>query len=279
MKEIKFKFWLLAVGMIFGAVAATYVVTKTTAQQAQPASVAAINEYQVASVLYFQTAAENRALFYQAFNLARLKLDAELKACKKSRKKQPCAIVTDVDETVLDNSPNQAWLIKNNQAFTQSNWENWVNRAEAKPLAGALEFFNYAAKNGIKTFYVTNRTEAERVGTADNLKKAGFPEVTDETLLLRTDTSSKEPRRQTIAQKHRIVMLVGDNLNDLAQVFERKPIAERFAAVDNLKNEFGNRFIVLPNPMYGEWESAVYDFKRLTEEEKARARQEKLQSY
>lgn len=278
MKDIKLKFWLLTFGMILGAASATYVVTQTTAQQAQPARVAD-NEYQVGSVLFFQTAAENRALFYQAFNLARLRLDAELKACKKLRKKTPCAIVTDVDETVLDNSPNQAWMIKNQRPFNQTDWQNWVNRAEAKPLAGALEFFNYAASKGVKTFYVSNRSEPERAGTAENLKKAGFPEVTNETLLLRADTSSKEPRRQQIAQKHRIVLLVGDNLNDLAEVFERKPIAERLAAVENLKNEFGKRFIVLPNPMYGEWESAVYDYKRLTEEQKARVRQEKLQSY
>jgi 5'-nucleotidase (lipoprotein e(P4) family) len=279
MKEIKFKFRLFYFGLILGAICATYLIARTSAQQTQPAPAAADVEYQTGAVLYFQTAAENRALFYQAFNLARLRLDAELKACKKSRKKMPCAIVTDVDETVLDNSPNQAWLIKNKQSFTQATWENWVNRAEAKPLPGALEFFQYAASNGIKTFYVTNRSEAERAGTTENLKKAGFPEVTNETLLLRGDTSSKEPRRQSVANKHRIVLLVGDNLNDIAQVFERKPIAERFAAVDNLKNEFGRRFIVLPNPMYGEWESAVYDFKRLTEAEKARVRHEKLQSY
>ena len=265
--------------MILGAIGATYAVTKTAAQQTQPAP-AADNEYQTGAVLYFQTAAENRALFYQAYNLARLRLDAELKNCKKSRKKMPCAIVTDVDETVLDNSPNQAFLIKNQRAFNQTDWQNWVNRAAAKPLAGAPEFFQYAASQGIKTFYVTNRSEPERAGTAENLRKAGFPEVTNETLLLRGgDTSSKEPRRQAIAQKHRIVLLIGDNLNDLAQVFERKPIAERFAAVDNLKNDFGRRFIVLPNPMYGEWENAVYDYKRLSETEKARARQDKLESY
>lgn len=278
MKEIKFKFWLLSFGMILGAVCATYLIARTTAQQTQPAP-AADNEYQVGAVLYFQTAAENRALFYQAFNLARLRLDAELKNCRKSKKRMPCAVVTDVDETILDNSPNQAWMIKNQRAFNQTDWLNWVNRVEAKPLPGALEFFNYAASKGIKTFYVTNRDEQERAGTAENLKRAGFPEVTDETLLVRGETSSKEPRRQAIAQKYRIVLLVGDNLNDIAQVFERKPIAERFAAVDNLKNEFGNRFIVLPNPMYGEWESAVYDYKRLNEAEKVRARREKLQSY
>lgn len=272
-------FLFLAAGLFLGAAFAGYIAGRTTAQQARTAPVAAENEYQVGSVLFFQTAAENRALFYQAFNLARLRLDEELKACKKSRKKMPCAIVTDVDETVLDNSPNQAWMIKNKRPFDQNDWQNWVNRVEAKPLPGALEFFNYAAGKGIKTFYVTNRTEPERAGTAENLKKAGFPEVTRETLLLRGETSSKETRRRQIAGKHRIVLLVGDNLNDLAEVFERKPVAERFAAVDNLKNEFGNRFIVLPNPMYGEWESAVYDYKRLTEEQKARARHEKLQSY
>lgn len=278
MKEIKFKFWLFSFGLILGAISATYLIARTSAQQTQLAPAADV-EYQTGAVLYFQTAAENRALFYQAFNLARLRLDAELKSCKKSRKKMPCALVTDVDETTLDNSPNQAWLIKNKQFFTQANWQRWVDRAEAKPLPGALEFFQYAATKGVKTFYVTNRSEAERAGTESNLKKAGFPDVSTETVLLRADTSSKEPRRLAIAQKHRIVLLIGDNLNDIAQVFERKPIAERFAAVDNLKNEFGKRFIVLPNPMYGEWENAVYDFKRLTEEEKARARMEKLQSY
>lgn len=275
----KIKLSILFAALLITFIGGTHVVMRTTAQQAQPAPVAADVEYQTGAVLYFQTAAENRALFYQAFNLARLRLDAELKSCKKSRKKMPCAIVTDVDETTLDNSPNQAWLIKNKQFFTQANWQRWVDRAEAKPLPGALEFFQYAATKGIRTFYVTNRSEAERAGTESNLKKAGFPDVSAETVLLRADTSSKEPRRQQIAQKYRIVLLVGDNLNDIAQVFERKPIAERFAAVDNLKNEFGKRFIVLPNPMYGEWESAVYDFKRLTEAEKARVRMEKLQAY
>jgi 5'-nucleotidase (lipoprotein e(P4) family) len=261
------------------SVAATHVYTRTTAQQAQPAPVAD-NEYQAGAVLWFQQAAENRALAYQAFNLAKMRLDTELKACKKSRKKQPCAIVTDVDETILDNSPNQAWLVKNRQNFSSENWLNWVKQESAKPLAGSLDFINYAAGKGIKTFYVTNRNVAEKEATANNLKKVGFPEVTDETLLVRTEGSGKEPRRQTVAAKYRIVLLLGDNLNDFSDIFERKSIVDRFAAVDSVKQEFGSRFIVLPNPMYGDWESAVYDYNfRRTEEEKANIRRGLLQSY
>lgn len=277
MQKTTFKLWFLPFVVILTAsVTATYFATRSAALQVP----AADNEHQTSAVLWYQTAAENRALAYQAFELAQLRLDRQLKSCKKSKKKLPCAIVTDVDETILDNSPNQAFLIKNRRSFNQTDWQNWCDLAAAKPLPGATEFFQYAASKNIKTFYVTNRDKAQKNVTAENLRKVGFPDVTDETLMVRADTSSKESRRQAIAQKYRIVLLLGDNLNDFAQVFERKNIADRFAAVDAAKTDFGSRFIVLPNPMYGDWESAVYDynFKR-TEEEKTIIRNGLLRSY
>jgi 5'-nucleotidase (lipoprotein e(P4) family) len=68
------------------------------------------------------------------------------------------------------------------------------------------------------------------------------------------------------------VMLLGDNLDDFSDVFEHKSIADRFAETDRLRNEFGRRFIVLPNAMYGTWESAIYEYQRLTEAQKAQKR-------
>jgi 5'-nucleotidase (lipoprotein e(P4) family) len=274
----KIKSSVLFAVLLTAAIFATYISIKTTAQQTQ-AGPAADNEYQIGAVLYFQTAAENRALFYQAFELAKLRLDQKLKECEKLKKKLPCAVVTDIDETALDNSPNLAFLIKNRRASNADDWQKWFDMQAAKPLPGALEFFKYAASKNIRVFYVSNREAAQKSATVGNLQKAGFPDASDETVLLRAETSSKEPRRQMIAQKHRIVMLLGDNLNDLAQVFERKSITDRFAAVDNLKADFGSRFIVLPNPMYGEWESAIYDYARRTDEEKATLRRNALQSY
>lgn len=280
MKNISSKFWLLTFGLIVASIAATFLITRSAAQQTQTAP-AVDNSYQIGATLYFQTAAENRALAYQAFNLAKMRLDMELKACKKSRKKMPCAIVTDADETILDNSPQQAWGIKNNRAFNSTDWLDWVNRAEAKPIAGSLEFLNYAASKGVKTFYVTNRKATERAGTLENLKKVGFPEVTDETLLVRTDlkNSTKEPRRNSIEKNYRVVLLLGDNLNDFSYIFENKSITDRFAAADSMKNEFGSRFIVFPNSMYGDWENAIYNYERLDDAQKNEARRNALQSY
>lgn len=268
--------WLATVALVV----ISYAFPTGHTQQPAPAAQGTDNEYSVGGVLFHQTAAEYRALSYQAFNIARMRLDLDLKQNKKNRTAR--AIVVDADETVIDNSPYQAMLAKTRAAYAADTWHAWCERAEAKPLPGAVEFLQYAHQKGVRVFYVTNRRVSEKDCTALNLRNMYFPDVSDETLLIRTDstTSSKEPRRQAIAQKHRIVLLMGDNLNDLAQVFERKPVAERKEAVDAVKAGFGARFIVLPNAMYGDWESALYGYQNnLSEPEKHTLRTNALQGY
>jgi 5'-nucleotidase (lipoprotein e(P4) family) len=238
-------------------------------------------EYQEGAVLWTQASGERRALAYQAFAMARIVLDRDLRQNRRSRMQR--AIVVDVDETVLDNSPYQAKLIKNSQGYDAQSWTAWVNRADAKAIPGAVEFLRYAVSRGVRVFYITNRKQSEKDGTAANLRKLGFPDVSDQTLLVRTDSkgSSKEPRRQAVSAKFRIVILMGDNLNDFAEVFEdSKTVDSRIAAVEQNKSQFGARFIVLPNPMYGDWENSIYDYNfKLTEEEKAAKRKSQLETY
>ena len=254
----------------------------TLAQTAAPATEQqADNEYQEGALLWTQASGEWRALAYQAFTFARMVLDRDLRTHRRSRLRR--AVIVDVDETVLDNSFYQAMLVKNRQNHTAQRWLNWVNRVEATAIPGAVEFLRYAASRGVRVFYITNRKQVEKEGTAANLRKLGFPDVNDQTLLVRTDanSSSKEPRRLAVSEKFRIVLLMGDNLNDFAEVFDKsKTVADRLAATDRNKEQFGTRFIVLPNAMYGDWESAIYDYNfKLTEEEKAAKRKSHLKSY
>lgn len=234
------------------------------------------NEYQVGAILWTQSSGEKAALAYQAFSLARLRLDQDLRANRRNKMRR--AVVVDVDETVLDNSRFQAKLVKERRPYESKSWTEWCNRAEATALPGAVEFLRYANSRGVRVFYITNRKLVEKDGTAQNLKQLGFPDVTDETLLVRTDSSSKEPRRQSVAAKYRIVLLMGDNLNDFTEVFEKSTtVNSRNAASILMRREFGARFIVLPNPMYGAWEDAVYgDASKLTEEQKAEKRRNAL---
>ena len=264
--------------LVLCSVSATYFVTISTAQQGAPSVQATVdNEYQAGATLWMQKAGEYRALAYQAFNLARWQLDADLdkknvKKLPKVEQKKLRAVMVDIDETVLDNSPAQAANIKNRLPFVLKDWYAWGEMRKAKAIPGSVEFLNYAASKGVKVFFVSNRDAVQKQATMDNLKNVGFKDVTDDNVLLRTNESSKEARRQIILQKYRIVFFIGDNLDDHSNVFERKSVADRFAEVDKAKDLFGKRYIILPNAMYGTWEGAIYDYKSLTDTEKTAKR-------
>ncbi|MEP6901395.1 MAG: 5'-nucleotidase, lipoprotein e(P4) family [Actinomycetota bacterium] len=256
------KKYLLTFGLVLSSIVSTYFVTVSTAQQGmQTETKTADNEYQIGAILFMQKAAEYRALCFQAYNWAKRTLDDDDKTKKKlpkAQKKLPRAVVVDIDETILDNSPAQASNAKNRLPFDLKNWYAWGEMRKAKAIPGAVDFANYAKQKGVRIFYVSNRDEVQKAATIDNLKNAGFPDVSEENVLLRQKESTKEPRRTAIAEKYRIVILMGDNLNDLSNVYENKSVADRFAEVEKAKEFYGNKFIVLPNAMYGEWESAIY---------------------
>jgi 5'-nucleotidase (lipoprotein e(P4) family) len=217
------------------------------------------NEYQVGAILWTQTSAEYRALAYQAFSLAKLRLDQDLGARARGRSAKPPAVIVDVDETVLDNSRYQAELVLRRAAYSGESWKAWCDRAEAGAVPGAVDFLNYAFRRGVHVFYITNRRQPEKAGTVENLKKLGFPGVSEETVIIREQgaSASKESRRQKVASRYRIALLVGDNLNDFSDDFAGKSVLDRKAQVDRERAEFGTRFIVIPNPMYGDWENAI----------------------
>lgn len=275
---MKFKHNLFALALVLCSVSATYFVTISTAQQGVSVVLAtADNEYQVGATLYMQKAGEYRALAYQAFNLARWQLDADfdkktVKKLPKAEQKKPRAIMVDIDETVLDNSPAQASNIKNRQPFSLKDWYVWGDMRKAKAIPGSIDFLNYATSKGVKVFFVSNRDDVQKQATMDNLKNVGFSDVTAENVLLRTGEASKEARRLVILQKYRIIFFMGDNLDDHSNVFERKSVADRFAEVDKAKDLFGKRYILLPNAMYGTWENAIYEYGRLTDAQKAEKR-------
>ena len=234
------------------------------------------NEHLVMATLYQQTAAEYRALCYQAYNLGRWRLETMLDTLRSNKKP---AVIVDIDETVLDNSPYEAFLIKSAQSYP-SGWQEWLAAARAQAIPGALDFLKFARQKGVDIFYVSNRKEESKAFTLQNLQKLGFPQANAAHLFLRTSTSSKEERRQAIQKSHVILLLFGDNLNDFAQIFEHQSVAERFKAADQLKKQFGKRFIVLPNAMYGEWEGALYNYQwQLGAKKKSRMRLNALKPF
>ena len=225
-----------------------------------------VNNGKVWALLWQQQAAEYKALCFQAYNIARLRVEEAIK----QPAAKPYAIVTDIDETMLDNSPYDAKRAINNQDFTSQTWKAWTAKGIADTVPGAPSFFKYAASKGVEIFYITNRDEDERAGTLKNLLLYALPNADQEHLILKSGTSSKESRRQQVLATHTIILLCGDNLSDFDALYDNKPtVQNRAETTQSLKQQFGNRYIVLPNPSYGDFEGAWYNFNyRLTPAQK-----------
>lgn len=257
-----------------------------TSAQELPAD-AALGHPNLNAVLWVQTSAEYVGSALQAYTLAQVMLDRALddptwtaaleQDSEVGYEVLPTAIILDVDETVLDNSPNQARQILDDTEFNRADWHAWVREEQAQPVPGALEFTRYAADRGVTVFYVTNRRHEVEPATRNNLQALGFPLESElDTIYTRDERqgwgSDKGTRRQAIADSYRILLLVGDNLgdflSDVSQSVEvRKEMAQRRAQY------WGRRWIVLPNPEYGSWEGSLIGFQYgLPVQEKRRAK-------
>lgn len=215
-----------------------------------PVHAQVVPEQSVTAVLWFQRSAEYRALCYQAYNLAEMRVKEYL---AKPEENKQAAVIFDIDETLLDNTPEEASNIKDGKTFSAESWKAWTDLASAAVIPGSLDFCHFLARNDIQLIYVSNRQNTESTTTLLNLQKWNFPYADRNHLYLKSNTSSKEVRRNIVEKQYNVILLVGDNLSDFDQVFEDRSVNFGYNSVDSLRLEFGKKFIILPNPIYGDW--------------------------
>ena len=205
---------------------------------------------------WMQQSGEYRALAYQAFNAAKAAFDAAVPADGMKK-----AVVVDLDETMIDNSAEGAIRLLEHKEFDPSFWTRWCEAEQALAIPGAVEFANYVNSHGGKMFYVSNRIVGpEYQPTINNLKALGFTGVDSTSVLLKDKVSQKTARFEQVEKAgYEIVVFIGDNLDDFRFTGEtyRKLNDVRRSVVDKYKSDFGVKYIVLPNPLYGNWEGGL----------------------
>ncbi len=232
------------------------------------------NSYQKQSllaVLFKRTSAEYKANTFQIYTSAKNNIDnaladkswTALKNQLKDYQNLPPAIILDIDETVLDNSEHQVRSIKNGTNYPIG-WKEWVSEESAGALPGVKEFLSYANTKGIKIFYVTNRTHDLEEYTRNNIKSLGLPFDNDmDVLLMKNEKgwgSDKTSRRDLIRKDFRVIQIFGDQLDDFIPLKESaKSMNERKILIDKYADMWGEKWYMLINPMYGEWEEALYE--------------------
>ncbi|HRD51591.1 MAG TPA: 5'-nucleotidase, lipoprotein e(P4) family [Flavobacteriales bacterium] len=208
------------------------------------------------AVLWQNSSAEAHWLYKQSYEHAYLKLERNLAQAGDAG---PFAVIVDIDETVLDNSPYQVEAIKRGRTFDQNTWRVWTDKAEAKASPGALEFLSYASESAkCEVFYITNRDLRERASTLKNLNDLGFPNADEKHLLLMDGASDKTERRARVRATHNVVLLVGDQLRDFDERFKDRSANSGKDAVDAMADSLSRYFILVPNTMYGTWRDAIH---------------------
>jgi len=226
------------------------------------------------ATLWMQTSAEYEATVRGVFAQARWQLDRALadpswdalppseRPIGSGFESLPPAVIVDADETMIDNSAFQARGIRDDQTYTLERWTAWSNERRARAIPGAREFARYAADRGVAVYFVTNRVHASELdATADNLLALGFPVESDRSNLLlagdpRAAGREKSERRAWVAARHRVLLMLGDNLGDFIDGVSAD-VATRARRMSAYNDWWGERWLMLPNPAYGGWESAL----------------------
>jgi len=243
--------------------------------------------------LWMQRAVEYRANTLTVYALARIRLDEALADRNWTAapgeqmgdfQNLPPAVVLDVDETVLDNSKYQVWLMRADQSFSTKSWNQFCAARISAAIPGAVEFTRYAESKGVKVFYVTNRGAETEKDTRENMATLGFPMGGNvDTFLMQGEkpdwTGAKSTRRSAIAKDYRVLLNIGDNLGDFDDRY-RSSEAERVKAYEAGMAYWGKQWLMLPNPTYGSFDTAPYghDFKKSRDEQR-KAKRDVLESW
>lgn len=231
----------------------------------------------VNATLWSLTAPEAYAGASQAYRAAADNLDAALADPRWTAALEqrgdfadlPPAVMMDIDQTVLDNSIYNARIVTEYGEYTQDTFSAWCEEQAATAIPGAREFVDYARSRGVTVIYYSRRIEPLRDCTTRNMEALGFP-VEQEFLLLnnRRPESKKAYLRAEWSTRYRILLLIGDDLEDFVAGSRTDP-QSRMALAMQHRQRWGRQWIVLPNPMYGAWDTSLYghDYKLSREEE------------
>ena len=200
-------------------------------------------------VHWVRTAAEYRALTLQTYRVAWEAVQEHARGLEPGE----WAVIMDADETVLDNSEFERRIAETGTPFEEHMWDAWVLEEDAGLIPGAGPFIERVQRLGGRVAIVTNRDERLCPATRRNLADLG---VRPAVVLCERETGEKEPRFEQVREgtAHdtlpplEIVAWIGDNIGDFPglEQADRTAPDERFSL-------FGERYFVLPNPMYGSW--------------------------
>lgn len=253
----------LSIGSAGGFVAASQ--QAPAVAQEEPGS-CTVSQYAMA-LRWQQQSGEARALQAQTYALATQTLEQKVKKARShsnngkgnaAQRHQNLAIITDLDETVIDNTALLARDMEHCHDYTSwDTWGDWEQQGNPTLINGAKEFLERADQLGVDIYYISDRSVENLEPTLDTLNELGLPQVSEQQVLLLGPP--KQERRVTVQSDHTVLMQFGDTLHDFDEGFAGTSLTQQRRLVEQNSEKFGNEWIVLPNPTYGSWSKAALE--------------------
>jgi acid phosphatase len=236
------------------------------------------------AILWMQNSAEYQAVARQAYAAAAYQIDKALadtsataldETTGNSALKKP-AVILDVDETVLRNTPYGAWTIRNQKSWDQQDWWEWCRLGVAEAVPGVVDYIQTAMTKGVHIIYLTNRSDKVAAATRNNLASEGLiPDPEKVTFYFKEDEerlggkyheTNKIFRRKQVEKEYRVIQMFGDSLGDFTGNGHLS-LMDRRALVNHNQSRWGRSWFMLPNPEYGSWKESLKDYQHLNQAE------------
>lgn len=231
-------------------------------------------------LLWVKHAAEYRAIAKQVYRNAEAALPGYINDTSWSAmpgqtgaESLPPAVILDVDETVVSNVDFQLTF---ERPFANRKLYDFYREHAAMPVSGVIDYIEAAKQAGVAVFFVTNRPCEliddnpdpcpQKHAVVEEIESIGIS--TDDAHVMLADENdwdrAKIRRREHIAETHRVIMLIGDDLGDFMPCVRTKlygPCTEpatkasRAQLVEEYTEYWGNGWYILPGPMHGSWTS------------------------
>ena len=137
-------------------------------------------------------------------------------------------------------------------------WDEWVDMAAAEAVPGAIDFLRFADENGVTIFYLSDRKQSQIDVTLKIYAALICLRRKRKSVVKTPEMQGKQSRRDALESQYDVVLYFGDNLADFIDS-KGKSQAERNKMMEDVQQEFGKRFIIFPNPMYGDWYGGIID--------------------
>lgn len=188
---------------------------------------------------WFRDSAEQKAIYAEVYASA----TSAVRAAAAGLAPGTWAVILDVDETILDNSDSEKPRALSGKPDDDKSWDVWVEQRKAPLLPGAKAFIDtvHGELKG-RIVLVTNRPQARCGATEDNLRAHQLKY--DQILCDGVGDGNKNERFRSVTDTFNVLLWVGDNIRDFPGLTQQN---------SGDPSQFGKRYFVLPNTMYGSW--------------------------